>query len=155
MRLFCVRLLALCAAIAVGTIGAAGAAWAADINVILDRAQLVKLPDRAASVVIGNPAVADASVQTGGWMILTAKGYGTTNLIALDRTGAVLMEKTVEVQPPQDVVVVYKGVDRETYSCTPECSRQLTLGDSVASFGATAGQITARNSLAAGSVQTR
>lgn len=155
MRLFCVRLLALCAAIAVGAFGTAGAARAADINVILDQARLVKLPDRAATIVIGNPVVADASVQAGGWMIITAKGYGTTNVIALDRTGAILMEKTIEVQPPQDVVVVYKGIDRETYSCTPECSRRLTLGDGTAFFNMTGGQITARNSLSAGSGQTR
>lgn len=155
MRLICVRLLALCAGIALGACGAAGFAQAADITVILDQARLVKLPDRAATIVIGNPVVADASVQSGGWMIITAKGYGTTNLIALDRAGAVLMEKTIEVQAPQDVVVVYKGIERETYSCTPECSRRLTLGDGTGFFNATGGQITARNTLAVGSVQAR
>ena len=100
MRLFCVRLLALCCVVASGVPGfsAANAAQAADINVILDQARLVKLPDRVATIVIGNPVIADATVQSGGWMVITGKGYGTTNIIALDRSGAVLMEKTVEVQ---------------------------------------------------------
>ena len=48
-------------------------------------------------------------------MVITGKGYGMTNIVALDRTGAILMERTVEVQGPQNVVVVYRGVERETY----------------------------------------
>ncbi len=83
-------------------------------------------------------------------MVITGKGYGVTNIIALDRSGAVLLEKTVEVQGPRDVVVVYRGIERVTYSCTPDCERRLTLGDSQAVFELDAGQITARNGLAAG-----
>lgn len=129
---------------------------AADINVIIDQATLVKLPDRVATIVIGNPVVADATVQAGGWMVVTGKGYGMTNMIALDRSGAVLMEKSVEVQGLRSgVVVVYKGVDRETYSCAPQCERRLTLGDGQTYFEATSGQITARNALAAGAAQAR
>ena len=159
MRLSCVRLLVLCFAVAMGVFGplfgSSGAAQAADISVILDQARLVKLPDRVATIVIGNPAIADAAVQSGGWMVITGKGYGATNLIALDRSGAILMEKTVEVQGPKDVVVVYRGVERNTYSCTPECSPRLTLGDGNAFFEVIAGQIIARNALAAGAVQSR
>ena len=155
MRLSCVRLLALGFVVAVGISGPFGAAQAADISVILDQARLVKLPDRVATIVIGNPIIADAAVQSGGWMVITGKGYGLTNIIALDRSGAILMEKTIEVQGPSNVVVVYRGVERDTYSCTAECQRQLTLGDSNAFFEATAAQITARNGLAAGTVQAR
>jgi Flp pilus assembly secretin CpaC len=106
MRLSCVRLFALCLVAAVGICGPLGAARAADISVILDQARLVKLPDRVATIVIGNPVIADAVVQSGGWMLITGKGFGATNIVALDRSGAILMEKTVEVQAPQDVVVV-------------------------------------------------
>jgi hypothetical protein len=155
MRLSCVRLLALCFVVAVGVSAPLGAAQAADISVILDQARLVKLPDRVATIVVGNPVIADAAVQSGGWMVITGKGYGTTNIVALDRSGAILFEKTVEVQGPQNVVVVYRGAERDTYSCTPECSRQLTLGDGNTFFDVTAAQITARNALAAGTVQSR
>jgi hypothetical protein len=120
MRLFSVRLLAFCSLVLAFGPGTAGAA---DIEVILDQARLIKLPDRVSTLVVGNPVVADAAVQAGGWMIITGKGYGLTNIIALDRAGAVLMEKTVEVQGPRDVVVVYRGIERATYSCTPECER--------------------------------
>jgi hypothetical protein len=156
MRRLCVRLFAFLAfVIAAGLVGPQGAVHAADIDVILDQARLVKMPDRVATIVIGNPAIADANVQGGGWMVITGKGYGTTNIVALDRSGAVLLEKSIEVQPPREVVVVYKGVDRETYSCAPTCDRQLTLGDGQQYFQATAAQIMSRNALAAGTAQTR
>lgn len=157
MRLSCVRVPAFCllCLLAFSVLGPWSAAQAADIGVILDQARLVKLPDRVATVIIGNPAIADAAVQSGGWMVVTGKGYGSTNIVALDRSGAILMEKTVEVAGPQDVVVVYRGVDRDTYSCTPDCSRRLTLGDNNPFFPVTAGQIAARNGLAAATAQSR
>lgn len=155
MRLSSVRVPAFCFLLAFGVFGPWGAARAADISVILDQARLVKLPDRVVTVIIGNPAIADAAVQSGGWMVVTGKGHGSTNITALDRSGAILMEKTVEVAGPQDVVVVYRGVERDTYSCTPDCSRRLTLGDSNTFFPVTAGQIAARNGLAAATAQSR
>src|SRR4051812_41249664 len=65
---------------------------AADINVVLDRAKLEKLPDRVATIVVGNPLIADANVQSGNMMVVTGKGYGETNVLALDRAGTVLMD---------------------------------------------------------------
>jgi hypothetical protein len=100
------------------------------IMVFLDQARLMQLPDRAANAVVGNPLIADLSIQPGGLTVITGKSYGITNFIVTDKSGAVLMEKTVEVSGLGDkTVVVYRGADRETYSCTPSCSRRLTLGD--------------------------
>ena len=122
------------------------AAPAADVTVILDQAKLLKLPEKVATVVLGNPLIADVSLQPGGLMVVTGKGYGMTNIVVLDRAGAVLMEKTVEVQGPGgDVVVVYRGVERGTYSCTPDCERRITLGDSNAYFEAIIDETNKRN----------
>jgi hypothetical protein len=100
------------------------------VVVFLDQARLMQLPDRAANIVIGNPLIADLSIQAGGLAVITGKSYGLTNIIVTDRKGAVLLEKTVEVSGSGDqTVVVYRNADRETYSCTPICSRRLTLGD--------------------------
>jgi Flp pilus assembly secretin CpaC len=156
MRLSCVRLLACGLATALVTVlGASNAVQSAEIDVILDRARLVKLPDRVATLVIGNPAIADATIQSGGWMVITGKGYGATNIIALDRAGAILMERTVEVLGPQEAVVVYRGVERDTLNCTPECERRLTLGDAPIHFDTMATQIGTRNGLAAGTAASR
>jgi Flp pilus assembly secretin CpaC len=100
------------------------------IAVSIDQATILKLPERAATVVIGDPLIADLSLQPGGIAIVTGKGYGATNVVVMDRSGAVLMEKMVEVKGPDEpIVVVYRGATRQTYSCTPDCSPRVTLGD--------------------------
>ena len=104
-------------------------------------------------MVIGNPLIADLSVQPGGLAVITGKSYGATNFLIMDKSGAVLTEHTVEVQGPTDkIVVVYRGVNRATYSCTPECAARVTLGDQTEFFSDTLARMTARNaqSLAAG-----
>ncbi len=123
------------------------------IAVRLDQSRILKLPERAATVVIGNPLIADLSIQPGGIAIVTGKAYGATNVVVMDRSGAVLTEHVVEVKgPPDPIVVVYRGVARNTYSCTPECSPRITLGDDNEYFDKTLNQATTRNSqaLAAG-----
>jgi Flp pilus assembly secretin CpaC len=123
------------------------------IVVHLDEARVIALPDRAATVVVGNPLIADLSVQPGGLAILTGKSYGATNFLIMDKSGAVLTEHNVEVQGPVDkIVVVYRGVNRMTYSCTPECAARVTLGDQTEFFTDTLARMTARNaqSLASG-----
>jgi Flp pilus assembly secretin CpaC len=116
------------------------------VVVVLDQAQAIKLPDQVATLVVGNPLIADVSIQTGSIMVVTGKGYGVTNILALDRAGGVLMQKMIQVQGPRDnLVVVYRGVERESYSCTPKCERRITLGDSPAYFDAVIGQTSSRN----------
>src|SRR4051812_29316063 len=106
------------------------------VTVHLDQAKLLKLPERTVTLVIGNPLIADAVVQTGGVVVLTAKSYGMTNLVALDRSGTTLAEYPIQVVGPNDkVVVVYRGIERESYSCSPICEHRITLGDTAAYFG--------------------
>lgn len=127
------------------------------IIVFLDQARIMQLPERASTVVVGNPLIADLTIQPGGLAIITGKGYGATNFVVFDRRGAVLTEHAIEVTGPNDnTVVVYRGVDRETYSCTPDCSRRITLGDNPEFFDKTLSETTNRNSqaAAAGSLAT-
>ena len=110
----------------------------------------MKLPEKVTTIVIGNPAIADVTVQSGGLAVVTGKGYGTTNLIALDRAGAVLMDRSIVVRgASKNTVSVYRGMGRETYSCAPDCERRITLGDSPDFFTAAAAQTDARNNQAA------
>jgi hypothetical protein len=100
------------------------------ISVNVDQAKLVKLPDRVATIVVGNPMIADVTLQNGGILVVTGKGYGATNFIAMDRAGQILEDRQIQVAGPTDqLVTVYRGVDRETYSCMPICQKRVTLGD--------------------------
>jgi hypothetical protein len=126
-------------------------AFAESITVNVDEARIMKLPEGVATVVIGNPLIADATLQSGGILVLTGKGFGATNLLALDRTGRVVTNKTVEVVGAKgaDLVVVYRGMERESYSCAPVCERRITLGDSPAYFNNALSQSGTRNREAA------
>jgi len=125
-------------------------ARAADtLTVAVDQATITKMPDNVTTLVIGNPLIADVTVQPGGLLVVTGKGYGTTNLIALDRSGAVLTERNIQVLGPQDqIVYVYRGANRESFSCTPDCEPRITLGDSAGFFDQTIGQTGTRNARA-------
>jgi hypothetical protein len=100
------------------------------IGVNIDQARLIKMPARVATLVVGNPLIADVTLQPGGLVIVTGKGYGATNFIAMDRTGEVLVDRLIQVEGPTDrIITVYHGADRETLSCTPMCQPRVTLGD--------------------------
>jgi hypothetical protein len=144
----CAGIAAMCALAAI--MPSVAAAAADTIDVVLDQAQIVRLPDRVGTIVIGNPLIADVTVQSGGLMVVTGKGYGRTNVIALDRRGAVLLEKAIQVQGPHNVVVIYRGIDRESYSCSPKCERRITLGDTKDYFDSTLNQTGNRNGQASG-----
>jgi hypothetical protein len=145
----------LCAGILCAVIGI-GAARADVFDIPVDQARIMKLPDKVATIVIGNPLIADAALQAGGILVITGKGYGSTNMLALDRTGRVIMEKTVQVLGPKsaDLVTVYKGIERESYSCAPECAARITLGDSAPYFAGAMAQGGARTGGAAASGAT-
>ena len=142
-----------CAIFVTAMLGLAMANAKADtVEVSLDQAQVMRLPSGVATIVIGNPLIADGSLQAGGLLVVTGKGYGTTNLMALDRGGRVLMDKSITVTGPRsaDLVTVYKGVDRESYSCAPKCGPRITtLGDAPAYFGVVLGETNQRSGAAA------
>jgi hypothetical protein len=126
-------------------------AKAETFNVILDQASILKLPERVATIVIGNPSVADASLQAGGLLVVTGKGFGTTNLIALDSRGSALAEYTLNVSAANDGrITIYRGVERETWTCAPNCEHSVALGDAPAYFDAAITQAGTRNGVAAG-----
>ncbi len=129
----------------------AAPAVADTITVSVDQAKLVKLPERIATIVVGNPMIADVTLQPGGLVVVTGKGYGATNMIAMDRRGEVLLDRIINVEGPTDqVVTVYRGLDRESYSCMPVCQRRVTLGDSEKHFNMTIQQNSALTEKATG-----
>ncbi|WP_198290810.1 pilus assembly protein N-terminal domain-containing protein [Methylobacterium sp. 88A] len=121
------------------------------VAVSVDNAKVIRLPERTQTVIVGNPLVADVALQRNGIVILTGKSFGSTNLIALDASGTMLAETTISVQAAQgSIVTVQRGLDRESYSCTPNCMPSMQLGDATKYFGDVSGQADARRNLATG-----
>jgi Flp pilus assembly secretin CpaC len=119
------------------------------LAVALDLATIMRVPNEASTLVIGNPAIADATIQRNGLIVVTGKSYGTTNLLALNRDGVKLREFMIHVSAPKErTLTVLRGGARETWSCSPHCEQTVTLGDAPDYFGASSGQIGSRNGLA-------
>ena len=119
------------------------------VAVKIDHAKVIRLPERTQTVIVGNPIIADITVQRNGLVVVTGKSYGVTNLIALDGAGAMLAESLVSVQAAtESVVIVQRGLERESYSCTPNCQPSILLGDANKYFSEIGGQAGQRNSLA-------
>ena len=118
------------------------------VVVSLDQARIVKLPERTQTLIIGNPSVADVTLlKANGVMVVTGKGFGETNLIALDANGEPVAESIVRVNGDSRNLVVQRGMERESYSCAPRCQPAVALGDSGKYMGDVATQIRAREGL--------
>jgi hypothetical protein len=121
------------------------------IAVTLDQAKIAKLPAGATTLIIGNPMIADVTMlKNNNSMVITGKGFGQTNLIAIDATGSIIEEKQVRVLPPKTVLVVQRGESRVSYACNPECMPTVQLGDDDKNFKDAGEQISSRNGYAAG-----
>jgi len=118
------------------------------IIVTLDQAKLMRISRPASTIIIGNPAIADATIQDNQNLILTGKSYGSTNLIILDADGKPIVDELLVIQPTEDAVVtVFRRASRQTLSCAPICGPTVTLGDNEAAFSGASGQVQSRQGL--------
>jgi Flp pilus assembly secretin CpaC len=116
-----------------------GAGKAEDLIVKYDQSQLLRLPRPAAEIIIGNPAIADISVQSGNLLVITGKTFGITNIIALDADRNVIQDQRVLVKRDEAKVVnLMRGTQRQSYNCTPQCNPSITIGDEQKYFDAVA-----------------
>lgn len=100
------------------------------IRVTLDYARLVRLPEGAQTLVVGNPLVADINMLKGdNLFLITGRSFGTTNLIVLDRSGQQVGESLITVVPATDKLLVQRGSHRESLSCNPKCVATVELSD--------------------------
>jgi len=134
---------------------AAGQARASDLIVSYDQSQLLRLPRPVSSVIIGNPSIADVAIQGGNLLVVTGKTFGVTNIIALDAEHNIIQDQRVVVQRDETRTVnLNKGSLRQSYSCTPDCSPTLTIGDEPAYFNMVKSHGEAKTSFSAGSASS-
>jgi Pilus formation protein N terminal region len=125
------------------------------IAVTLDQAKIARLPTGATPLIVGNPMIADVTMlKNNNSMVITGKGFGQTNLIAIDAGGLIIEERQVRVLPARTVLVLQNGTSRVSYACNPECMPTVQLGDDDKSFKDAGEQISSRNGYAAGGPAT-
>lgn len=102
----------------------------APISVNANMARILRLSAPAATVIIGNPGIADVTIQDPTTLILTGKNYGQTNLIVMDAAGEPIADTLIEVvQLQAGIMTVFQGLERTTVTCTPVCQPTVMLGD--------------------------
>jgi len=131
---------------------AGGIAQASDpISIKMDRAKVMRVSRPAATIVVGNPAIADATIQDRQTLIITGRSFGTTNLIVLDQAGEPIADELLTVSASDDdMVTVYSGADRRSFSCAPACQPVMNLGDTSTAFSDARSQLEGRNSIVSG-----
>jgi hypothetical protein len=110
-----------------------GPAWASDaapLSVTLNMARVLRVSGPVVTVIIGNPGIADVTIEDATTLVLTGKSYGLTNLIALDASGNALADAVVEVVAADEgLVTIYSGLKRGTLHCAPACQPVVMVGD--------------------------
>jgi hypothetical protein len=107
-------------------------ASAADTDLVVnyDQSKLLRLSRPVSEIIIGNPSIADVTVNGTTLLVVTGKTFGMTNIIALDADRKIIREQRVIVERDEHRVVnLHKAGVRQSYSCTPNCSPTLTIGD--------------------------
>ena len=105
------------------------------LKVGVDEARVVPLVKSPATVIVGNPLIADVSVQNGTLLVVMGKNYGTTNIIALDGAGEEIANVSLNVTTSGNFEVsLHRGSSRTTLNCAPMCEEEMNVGDSVEQF---------------------
>ncbi len=112
--------------LAVAAVLCASAAQAQSLNVEIDRSTRVALRGSASSVIVGNPAIADVTVVDANTLFVTGKGYGVTEVIAVDGVGRTLFQGEVIVTGGSTGSVrVWRGAQATEMACAASCSPSI------------------------------
>jgi Flp pilus assembly secretin CpaC len=134
-------------------IGPSSDAAAQDITVMADEAHLLRLDRPGSDVIVGNPSIADVSVQSGKLLVITGKSFGMTNLIVLDGKGQEIVSRKVRVTTDGErMVTLHKGLQRQTLDCQTRCEMTLVPGDVTTHFEALSKSVQAKFGLAQSAV---
>jgi Pilus formation protein N terminal region len=122
-----------------------------NMSIESDKSGLVKISAKPGTVVIGNPSIADVSIN-GNDVFLHGHAFGNTNIMIFDVKGAELLNLNVTVtQSESDAVTLYRGPEKYSMACNANCDYVLQPGDNPDWFVALAKEIATKNTLATGS----
>lgn len=129
----------------------AGGAQASDFLVEVNKSKALHLPKPVATLMVGNPAVADITIESANLVYVMGKSYGRTNLVALDAEGKPMLDLNISVVSQNaSAVTLTRGAGQISYNCTPRCERIPNVGDDPASFDTLIQQMTDTASTSAG-----
>jgi hypothetical protein len=129
----------------ISALAVAAPALAGVVTVPIDHTQRLAVNGPAASVVVGNPAVADVTVVDSRTVFVSGRGYGSTDVVVLDALGRTIFSSDILVSAPtQGRVAVYRGAVRSDLACDPGCAPngRASAGAAAPTFGGSSGAAT-------------
>lgn len=119
-------ILPLFAAAALLALPTAAAAQSRPLNVDIDQSTRVQLRAPAGSVIVGNPLIADVTVVDANTLFITGKGYGVTEVVAVDVLGRTVFQSQVVVTAGDSGRVrVWRGAQATEMACASTCSPSI------------------------------
>ncbi len=124
------------------------------LTVYMDRSQLLELTAEPGTVIVGNPSIADVSLN-GRQLFIHGHSAGETNLIIFDQSGAKLGDYDLSVtQEGTNSLTLFTassgGISQTSYVCAPTCQRTIIVGDAAGAFSNIVGQSQTKLSLSQG-----
>lgn len=107
-------------------------AAAADVSLALDEVRTLTFATPVATVYVGNPAIADITMIDARHAFVQGKGYGRTNIVALNPDGKQVFGSRVNVTGSDSAgtVTLNRGAQRVTYNCSgARCEPAPVPGD--------------------------
>lgn len=141
----------LCVAAALFALSALPAAAAEPLVLSADRTQLLSVSTPPGAIVIGDPFIADVTVQ-GQQIFVHGRAYGETDMIILDTEGNQIANFEVMVKERENdaTLSVYKAGKRYSSSCMPDCQSIVRVGDDPSHMSAIANTFNQKQNLGQG-----
>jgi hypothetical protein len=136
-----------------------GHARAEDVVLKTDQTSLMMLTADPGTVVIGNPGIADVTLN-GKQLFLHGKAPGSTNVTILDANGNKIADMDLLVSNDyRNQISVFSGsakgtTTRNTFTCTPTCEPAMVAGDTADFLTGTIAGNTQRTAFATGGKTT-
>ncbi|MDE2444704.1 MAG: pilus assembly protein N-terminal domain-containing protein [Alphaproteobacteria bacterium] len=129
----------------------------APLTIQTDQTQLIALTTEPGTVVVGNPSIADVSVN-GKQVFMHGRAFGDTNVMILDVNGNQVANFDVTVtHSANNEVALFSATSgkdaraaRFSYSCDPLCMRVMIPGDDYETFKNIVAMNTSKSGLATG-----
>jgi len=119
-----------------------GGAQAGQVWLTMDQVRPFKLERQAQNIVVGNPSIADVTVQDNENLLLFGKAPGLTNIYIFDEKGETIDNLIIRVRSPStDMLTFHRGTARTTYNCTTNCEATITVGDDQNTFSNVSSQV--------------
>ncbi|HEX3651447.1 MAG TPA: pilus assembly protein N-terminal domain-containing protein [Rhizomicrobium sp.] len=101
------------------------------ISIPMDEVRVVAFSQPVQTVYVGNPLIADITMIDSKHAFLLGKGFGATNIIALNSDGKQVVNDTVSVfGHTGNLVILHRGAAQATYACSgARCEIAPTPGD--------------------------